>query len=145
MAESALPGGGHPVGPYPGPTPTGALSALGDLQRCLLPPPGAHAFLGPQALGTAAAGLDPRRARLLCARERPPDAVDRLDLASRPLQKPLDHAALGRPGRAARLLVGPPGDGRRGQPAGTGRSRPHPAAGLAAGPAPRAVDRRPRL
>src|SRR5260370_3754750 len=110
MAEPARPGARDPIGPHPHPTPTGALSALGDLQRRLLPPPRTDAFLGAPGLGTAAAGLDPRRARLFCPRQRPPDALDRLDLASRPLQKPLDHAALGRPGGAARLLPRPARD-----------------------------------
>src|SRR5438445_4684971 len=111
MAEPARPGGRAPVGPHPHPTPVGAVSALGDLRRRLLSPPGADAFLGPPALGPAAASLDPRRAGLFRPGQRPPDAVDRLDAASRPLQKPLDHAALGRPGGAARLLAGPTGDG----------------------------------
>src|SRR5438093_2268552 len=145
MAEPARPRARDPVGPHPYPTPTGALSALGDLQRRLLPPSGAHALLGPQALGTAAAGLDPGRAGLLCAGEWPPDAADRLDAAPRPLQKPLDHAAARGPGGAARLLAGPPGHGRGRHPAGAGRSSPHPVAWLAAGTPPRPVDRRPRL
>src|SRR6266851_9999947 len=145
MAQSARPGGGDPVGPYPRPTPTGALPALDHFQRELLPAPGTDAGLGPKALGAAAAGLDPRRAGLLCPGEWPADAVDRRDPASRPLQEPLDYAAAGRPGGAARLLAGPAGDGGYGHPAGAGRSSSHPVAGLAAGTAPRALDRRPRL
>src|SRR2546422_10679926 len=145
MAELARPRARDPVGPHPDPTPTGALSALGDLQRRLLPPSGAHALLGPPALGTAAAGLDPGRAGLLCAGERPPDAADRRDAAPRPRPKPLAHAAAGGSGGAARLLAGPPGHGRGRHPARVRGSRPHPVAWLAAGPPPRPVDRRPRL